>query len=80
MKPKFALVQWIGGEYDATYTAGIPSEWIMDFDVNKFDPKTEPEDHSYVVEWRESKSSRMPKRGWRYYDAKVVQVSRKCTF
>ncbi|XP_074110872.1 uncharacterized protein LOC141535032 isoform X2 [Cotesia typhae] len=77
MKPKFALVQWIRGEYDATYTAGIPVEWIMDFDVNKFDPKTEPEDHSYVVQWRESKSGRMPKRGWRYYDAKVVQVSRR---
>lgn len=72
MKPKFALVQWVGGDYDQTHTAGIPIEWIFDFDVNIFNPEEEPEDHSYIIEWRKSKSGKIPKHGWKYYDAKVV--------
>ncbi|KAH0533811.1 hypothetical protein KQX54_001884 [Cotesia glomerata] len=74
MKPKLALIQWIGGKYDQTYTAGVPVDWILDFDANTFDPTNE--DESFVVEWRESKTGKIPKRGWKFYDAKVIRVSR----
>ncbi|XP_074114147.1 uncharacterized protein LOC141537201 [Cotesia typhae] len=75
MKKKFALVQWIGGDYDKTYTPGVPVEWILDFNLEKFDPAEEPEDQSYIVQWRESKTGKIPKCGWKYYDAKIVRVS-----
>lgn len=77
MKQQFALVQWLGGKYNKTYTPGVPVEWILDFDPKTFDPTKEPEDHSYVVQWRESKSGKMPKCGWKFYDAKIIRVSRK---
>lgn len=80
MKPKFALVQWIGGDYDKTYTAGVPVDWILDFDINTFNPEKETEDHYYNIEWRKSNSGKIPKCGWKFYDAKVIRVSRKCSF
>lgn len=77
MKQKLALVQWIGGKYDKTYTPGVPVDWILDFNPKKFDPAKEPEDHSYVVQWRENKSGKVSKCGWNFYDAKIIRVSSK---
>lgn len=70
-KKLFALVQWISGEYRDTYTPGVPVEWIFDLDPKKFDPE---DDESYVIEWRDGKR---PKKGWKCYDAKVLQLSSK---
>lgn len=36
-KPMLALVQWIGGVYDKTYTPGVVVDWILDFDPLTFD-------------------------------------------
>ncbi|KAH0557476.1 hypothetical protein KQX54_011122 [Cotesia glomerata] len=72
--PLLALVQWIGGEYDLTYTAGVPVDWIFDFDPSTFE--SVDEDVSYVIEWRESSKNKKPKKGWKCFDARVVMVSR----
>ncbi|CAG5093199.1 Protein of unknown function [Cotesia congregata] len=60
---------------DKTYTAGVPANWILDFNAETFNPITEDDDQSYVAQWRESKSGKIPKRGWKFYDAKVIKVS-----
>ncbi|KAH0559114.1 hypothetical protein KQX54_001189 [Cotesia glomerata] len=73
-KPMLALLQWIGGEYDQSYTAGVPITWILDFDSETFDPCDM--DTSYVVEWQESKKGSKPKKGWKCYDARVIKISR----
>ncbi|CAG5071783.1 Protein of unknown function [Cotesia congregata] len=72
-KPMLALVQWIGGDYDKTYTPGVPVDWIFDFDLLTFDPTNE--DESYVIEWRESKKNNKLTQSWKYFDARVVKTS-----
>lgn len=77
-KKIFALVKWIGGAFDNTFTPAVPVEWIKDFDPQNFMPEDEDEDLSYVVEWRENKKGRKPKSGWKCYDAQIIAIS--CEF
>lgn len=75
-KNLFALVKWVGGTYDKTCTAGVPVEWIFDFDPKAFNPNDD-DDESYVIEWRDGKQ---PKNGWTHFDAQVLQISGKCGY
>ncbi|CAG5093132.1 Protein of unknown function, partial [Cotesia congregata] len=75
-QPLLALLQWVGGDYDQTYTAGVPVDWIIDFNPETFDPENEDQDISYLVEWREMKKNKKPKKGWEVYDARVIKISR----
>ncbi|KAH0546535.1 uncharacterized protein LOC123273769 [Cotesia glomerata] len=72
LKKIFALVQWVGGKFDKTYTPGIPIEWIRDFDVKNFSPLEDEE--TYLIEWRHNKPIR-PKNGWKIFDARVLKIS-----
>lgn len=74
-KPILALLQWIGGEFDGALTVGVPIDWVLNFDHDTFDP--DDEDNSYVVEWRETKNNKKPKKGYNLYDARVLKISRK---
>lgn len=68
-----ALVKWIGGKFDRTYTPDVLIEWISDFDLNTFDQ--DDEDISYIVEWREKTQTNHP-----VYDVKIIIVSGICTY
>ncbi|KAH0549717.1 hypothetical protein KQX54_012993 [Cotesia glomerata] len=68
-KNLFALIKWVRGTYDKTCTAGVPVEWIFDFDPKTFNPN---DNESYVIEWRDGKKS---KNGWTHSDAQVLQIS-----
>lgn len=71
-KQLYALVQWIGGNHDKTYTPGIPIEWIMDFDLQRYLTEKENLEESYIVQWRRGNIET-----WKNYDAYVIEVSRK---
>lgn len=68
----FAIVQWLNDEDKGTYTVGVPTEWIMQFDYKEYCMKGCDADESYVVEWRQGKK---PAGGWLCYDAVVTDVS-----
>ncbi len=69
---QYALVKWLSGENEGTYTHNVPMEWIRDFDPVK-DVCFE---ESYIVEWRRPP---MPRAGWDVYDCEVLEVSGECT-
>ena len=73
MTKLFALLKWVSGEDKGKYTAGIPIEWIQDFNYETYQDETPDPDYSYVIEWRDTRKK--PKGGWKCYDAVVVTVN-----
>jgi hypothetical protein len=69
----YALVKWIGGTDDKTYTSGIPTDWIIGFKSADYMNDDHDVTESYVVEWRDTK--RKPSGGWKCYDCHIVLVS-----
>lgn len=67
---KFALIKWLTGDEQGTFTPGVPLDWIVRFEEKKY--LTEPAGTTYVVEWR---SGRKPKGGWNCYDVVIVAIS-----
>lgn len=73
MKQLLALLQWIGGTYNQTFTPGVPIDWIKDFNLEEWKIDRHDPDLSYVIEWKEKKK---PKSGgWPCYDARIVAIS-----
>lgn len=50
MKRKLLLLRWSGGDYENTYTAGIPGEWIRDFNYNEWGDNDVASTSSYIIE------------------------------
>ncbi|CAG5093174.1 Protein of unknown function, partial [Cotesia congregata] len=69
----FAIVKWLNDEDKGTYTVGVPTQWIIQFDYQEYCMNSCDADESYVVEWRQGKK---PAGGWLCYDAVVTDVSK----
>lgn len=67
-KGYMALVKWVGGKFDNTYTSGIPIDWIENFDRKKF--THDAHDKAYDLEWRVGKLNK-----WKKHRVNVILIS-----
>lgn len=71
-----ALVKWLSGKDKGKFTAGVPVDWLRDFDkATWLSNKEKDEEESYICEWRDAKKE--PAGGWDVHDAQVIEVSGK---
>jgi hypothetical protein len=63
---RFALVKWLDGVHEGTFTHNLDLSWILDFDGEP------PYPDSVAVEWLQGAK---PRHGWHVYNATVMDVS-----
>ncbi|XP_044582941.1 uncharacterized protein LOC123263959 [Cotesia glomerata] len=72
-KKYWALVKWVGGVDDKTYTVGIDTQHIKNFNYEEFTSEEEDPEKIYVIEWHDQ--SKEPPGDWICYQARVIAVS-----